>query len=169
MEPLRAKRTFPITAIAIFEFARAGLMLMIALRPWVGRGLDLASNTAVQVLTLGPRPYHPMRLIGGQPDSSDYVGVLLALGLGVPFAAVGWGLWCMKKWGRRYAAASSLLIVLFEIRGLMFYWALRDLPASHTRPATSLQNALMGLCLNGIIFLYLGAGDGVAEAFGEKE
>jgi hypothetical protein len=169
MKPQRTERPFPITAISLFEFARAGLMLVIALRSWGGRGLDLASNAVVQVLTLGARQYGSVRLFGGQPDGGDYLGVLLGLGLGVSFAAIGWGLWRMKKWGRGYAAATSLLIVLFGIRGLMFDWAFEGLPTSHSRPAVSLQNVMMGLCLNGIIFLYLIFGDGVAQEFGETE
>jgi hypothetical protein len=159
-----------VTLIALFEFARAALILLIGLNPWILRGANLVSNVAVQVVTANDPRNQFLRVYPWQLNSDDLDNILGLLGctlLAVPFAAFGWGLLRLKSWGRGYTAASSALIVVYWIRGLMIDWAL---PANtYSRYRLTLPTLWMALFLNGMIFLYLIFGKGVAQQFGEKE
>lgn len=165
----RPGRSLLVTLIALFEFARAALILLIGLSPWILRGADLVSNVAVQVVTANdPRdPFlrvYPWHVIS---DLDDILGLLGCALLAVPFAVLGWGVLRLKRWGRVYAAATSALIVVYWMRGLIFNWALPANPDYRSR--LTMSTLWMVLFLNGTIFLYLMFGRDVAEHFGEKE
>ncbi len=181
-EAQRTKLPFLVIAIAFFEFARAGLILFVALSPMSNYRTDLVPKQTVQVVTMNmffiPVSANESFLwTGYPPDKSEQkldlmYNLLLMVPIAVFFAWIGVGLLWRKKWGRGYAVAASVLFVLFWLRGLAFTW-----PFDHSSignpysmiSAQTWQSIYMALTLNAIICLYLVYGNGVAEAFGEKK
>jgi hypothetical protein len=98
----RPGRSLLVTLIALFEFARAALILLIGLNPWILRGANLVSNVAVQVVTANDPRNQFLRVYPWQLNSDDLDNILGLLGctlLAVPFAAFWLGTLAFKELG----------------------------------------------------------------------
>lgn len=181
-EPRRTKLPFLVIAIAFFELARAGLILLLVLSPMPKYRTDLVPKQTLQVVTTNmffiPVSRNESHLwFQHTPDESELKldlmdNLLLMVPIAVFFAWIGVGLLWRKKWGRGWAATTSALFVLYWLRGLAIDWAFdhSKLGGRYSRlSAQTWQSIYMALTLNAIICLYLVYGNGVAEAFGEKE
>ncbi len=85
------------------------------------------------------------------------------------FAYIGFGLIRRKKSGRAMAIVWSGLTVLYWARGLLVSWGYGNIERIYFNSPRTKHNIILALFLNGFIALYLLYGDGVAQAFGEKE
>lgn len=176
-EPQQIARPFLVTAIAWFEIVRAGLILSIAMSP-LPSGMDLATNPAAQMATVNLAAIEDFTRHDFAEDidrnprySEDEINMAIKAALAVPFAApfviLGVGLLSRKSWARGYTAATSVFIGLLWIRGVA-YGAWGDSDVSRPGMAQSLPTVGVALLLNGLVFLYLTFGYGVAGAFEKK-
>jgi hypothetical protein len=179
IEPRQPVLPFPVTLIALFEFARAGLILFVVLSPWLGNPTYPVPKSTVQVVTLSAFFFFAPRneLVDPalpQPDHSEEqlenaMRFLMCVPVAVFFAYIGFRLMMRKKSGRALAIVWSGLTVLYWLRGLLVSWGYGITERVYFTSPQTKHNIILALCLNGFISLYLLYGNGVAQAFGEMD
>ena len=147
-------RPLSITLIALFQFFRAGIILLIVLCLWIFPDANLSSRIDVKVLTYitARQPLPPAFLV---PIVMPVVAAYLAV--------TGFGLWFLKKWARNILMITSAVTSLMWIRGFMFYGALGE-PLLETEMQR--QTVLVVIMLDLLVFAYLFL---EGKAFGEKD
>jgi hypothetical protein len=168
-----------VAAVALFEFARAALILLVALGFFPSSQLSGTSTSTVQVVTLTafsfyvPRNEAPDRLPLVQDPaverSDRIIGTLVGAPLAVLFSYIGLLLILRKKRGRELAIVWSGMTVLYWLRGLLISWGFGDTGSRYFTSAQTKQSIMMALGLNALVALYLVYGVGVAEAFMPKK
>ncbi len=144
----RVERPTPITMIALFQFGKAWLLLlMVVVQQYAPEALH-----RVPTLTA---------LIYIAAHGRNTQGLLLPI-IGIYVAIVGCGLWYLKQWARRNLIASS--VVALGIWGWRFF---RDWSDGTTTLRTPLEEQTVYLLvfLDLVVLLYLVAYDGVPQAF----
>jgi hypothetical protein len=166
----------PVIAIAGLEFMRAVLIIVAALSPLRGHTTAPVPFSAVQVITLNPYYFvasadesdQPHRDTDPAREKSDAaMNVLMAAPFAILATYIGFGLLFRKQSGLALAAFSSILTVLYWMRGFLFSWAWHDLQKYFTSPQTK-SNIFLALLLNLLIFLYLIDDHAVHDAFWDK-
>jgi hypothetical protein len=179
IEPRQPVLPFPVTLIALFEFARAGLILFVVLSPWLGNPTYPVPKSTVQVVTLSAVFFFVPRnevvdpaLPKTNPSEEQFENImrlLMCAPVAALFAYIGFRLMRRKKSGRALAIVWSALTVLYWLRGLLVSWGFGDTERRYFTSPQTAHNIVLALFLNGFIAVYLLYGNGVAQAFGEKE
>jgi hypothetical protein len=152
--PLKALRIRPhaVTAIALFQFARAGLILLFALSKWLEPNARLDSRLDTKILVY----------IAARQNASSILLPLSAIFV----AAVGWGLWRLKTWARTTLITTSGVTVFLWSRRFAFDWAI----GSNTLQSTAqVQTIYAVILIDLLIFCCLSFYPDVADAFGKQD
>lgn len=148
-----------VTLIALFQFSKAGFLLvviaLVLVHPEMQRG-SLPFWGLVYVASNG----------GGRPG-------LVTLLVGIYSAIVGWGLWVLKPWARNILMVTSGLTTLRWIRYLSINAIIGDTELGrHVRtlkPGFEQQSVYLLVLLDALVFCCLAFYPDVAEAFGKKD
>jgi hypothetical protein len=157
VRPRLRRRPLAITLIALFQFARAGFILFVAVSTWLAPDAHLSSRLEIRVLTyVAARHNLP---------SPALIPVVLPIIAALPFA-LGCGLWFLKKWARNTLMITSGTTALLWIRYFAFDWALGD---SILKTELQRQIVYSVISLDAMVFCCLAFLPDVSEAFGQKE
>jgi hypothetical protein len=155
-ENTQKPRPGPITLISLFEFVRAGFILVVAFAAWAAPNTHLTSRLDVKVLTYvaARRNLPPAGLIQ----------VLMPL-IAAFLIVVGCGLWFLKKWARNTLMITSGMTVVLWIKRLAFDWAIGAVTLQ-----TELQRQIVYfvIIVDALIFGCLAFWPDVSEAFDER-
>lgn len=148
----RIDRPVAITAIAMFQFAKAWFLLLV-----------------VMVLRYAPEamqhfPALPQAIYFAA-HGRDTHGYLLPV-IGVYVAVTGWGLWRLQRWARRSLIASSGLMLAIWAHRFYLDWSQGE--TTLTSPLAQ-HTVTLVLFLDAVVLLYLVCYDDVRLAFAESE
>jgi hypothetical protein len=145
-----------VTAIALYEFFRAALILLVLLSIQMDPTGYLTSRLDVQVLTY---------IVTRHNVSSYAIPFLMPL-VAVFVLSIGLGLWFLRKWARNaLMIASGTTVVLWLRHFLVVDWALGE---TTLKTEAGRQSVYVIIMLDALIFGCLALYPDVAKAFGEK-
>jgi hypothetical protein len=147
---LPAERPFPATMIALFQFAKASFLALIALT---------AHYNADALREIPSMP----ALIYLAAHGRDVSGPLLPL-VAIYTAIIGCGLWRLWRWARKSLIISSSLMVGLWTRKFILDWMAGD---QSFRSTAEQQTIFFLLFLDLVVILYLAFYDDVPSAFNE--
>jgi hypothetical protein len=144
IEPRQPVLPFPVTLIALFEFARAGLILFVVLSPWLGNPTYPVPKSTVQVVTLSAVFFFVPRnevvdpaLPKTDPSEEQFENVmrlLMCAPVAALFAYIGFGLMGRKKSGRALAIVWVITDLTNQDRlAILGSWT----PLSHSKKPSS--------------------------------
>jgi hypothetical protein len=140
-----------VKLIALFQWAKAGLLSGLAVIAWIRPDEFEALRSSMRlVIYVSARSSPPLFLF---PLVAAYLTV------------VGWGLWSLRKWARNTLMITSGMNVALWARYFPFNLAFQDriLDAQQKQAVYSL------MFIDALVFFYLALYDGVPQAFGEKD
>jgi hypothetical protein len=147
---VRQVRPHIVTLIALFQFFRASVLLLMALGTWAFPDLHLDSRAEA--------PYPAIVRL--------FVAVLIA----VFYTATGIGLWRLKKWARNILMVGSGMNVVLWLRGFALEWWVSSLPRRVTpHDESGWQLVLAVIFTDLMIFCCLWLYPDVPEAFNRKD
>ena len=141
-----------VTAIALAQFAKAGVILLVTLLVWQRPGSQYHAGVLWELSDI---------LTHGRSGLDFMAPVFAGYAL-----AVGCGLWMLEKWARRTLMVTSALTALFWIFGVVVNrnpWS--DLAESLSISSYNQQNLFAIILIESAVFLYLAFGREVPEAF----
>jgi hypothetical protein len=148
----KVDRPFGVALIAALQFGRAGVLLAVTaaafLFPDAGRGLRRFTLMVAYIAANGAQP--PM--------------VLLPL-WAIFLAAIGWGLWRLKKWARWILLTSYGVLVVRWVTALLWDdWAMGETTLHTAMARIAVWTVILS---DAVIFLYLVQSQ-IRDAFGEE-
>ena len=143
-------RPFMVTLIALYEFVRAGVLLIGLVALAMFRGTQASAATTQASAAAGLAMF------------------FLVLWIGYAIA-IGVCLWMRVNWGRRVLIATSCWSVYRIVRFQLMYTAASSVASESqmARLSSAREVVYMMLAVNILIGLYLAFAPGVAEAFGQ--
>jgi hypothetical protein len=151
-QPPPPRRPLPLALIVLFQFLKATFLVFVAVLPWTGHESRLAYIPNLRDLIF---------LASHGKDPND----LALLVLGLYAAAIGYGLWNLRRWARNSLVFTSLTMLVLWFAHRDFGTALPTMPAI-SRVAT--QTVYILLLLDFFIFMYLKFHDDTARCFPAK-
>jgi len=168
-----------VMAVALFEFARGGFMLLVSLGLWPSPQLAVLSTSVMQVVTLNaaffyiPHNEDPDRLPFAEDPavvrSDRIIRSLVVAPLAVLSVYIGFSMLLRKPRGAMLAVVWSAMTVLYWLRGLLVSWGFGETKRLYFTSPQTKQSILMALGLNVLIALYLTYGEGPSEFFTPKK
>ncbi len=148
------QRPTPVTLIALFQFFRAAILLIVASVIWSYPG-QRWGPTAFWVL------FYIVSNGGGPPG-------IFAPFLAAYYVVVGYALLKLRKWARNILVVTSGFVSLMWIRHLLLNEVVKGTSFFRQLKPGFEQQCVYGLIfVDGMIFLFLAFYPGVAEAFKE--
>jgi hypothetical protein len=142
-------RPFPVTCMALFQFAKAAFLLLVAALPLLGHEGRLAYIPDLRDLVF-------VAAHGKDPHG------LLLLFFGIYAAAIGIGLWRLKRWARNSLVFTTGLMLVLWLSHLDFGTDLLVMPAISQ---VEQQTVYIVLLLDFAIFAYLKFHAEIAQSF----
>jgi len=147
-----------VTLIALFQFAKAGFLLIVVALIWKFPDMRFGSLAFWEMAYVASNG-------GGKP------GLLTPL-VATYTAVIGWGLWNLKRWARSLLMVSSGITAFLWIR----YFAVNSIftgteVARHIRslrPGFEQESVHLLVALDAMLFLCLAFHPDVIDAFGGK-
>jgi hypothetical protein len=140
-----------VTAIALLQFSRAGLILLFVLSRWFYPNADLDSRVDIKVLVYFVSRHNASSIL--LPLSAAFI------------VAIGSGLWRLKQWARIALMTTSGMTVFLWIRWFALDWAM---PSNILRKGAERQTILAVILIDSLIYCCLAFYPGVARSFGER-
>jgi uncharacterized membrane protein (DUF2068 family) len=175
--PERVRRPLPVSLVALYQFSKAGFLLLVAallsFDPYAVRDshLDISGFTAFIAADGSTMVALAADQLYGRNPLGLSVRVLAAsfVFLGCWLVYIGWGLWRLKAWARKTRIGVSAIQALFALRLLLVYLPLKV--NEHSPRPTSEQWRDFGvlLLLNLLIIFYLVRDADVLHAFARQE
>jgi hypothetical protein len=150
--PRPPRRPLPVTVIVLFQFLKAAFLVFVAVLPWTGHASRLASIPQLRDLIF-------LASHGKDPNG------LVLLVLGIYAAAIGCGLWNLRRWARNSLVFTSLLMLVLWFAHYDFGTALPTMPAISL---VATQTVYVLLLLDFVIFMYLKFHHDTARCFPAK-
>lgn len=149
----RQERPPAVTAIAVYEWPRAAILLLVLIYLLMAPDQRLAPTTRVKFLTYV--------VAGHNLPPAPLVPIILPV-LAVYFIAVGAGLWMLKSWARNLLIVTSGLTVVLWVR----YYALRAILHGSVLNSHLQHDAVLILVLlDSLVFCLLTFSPGVRDSF----
>jgi hypothetical protein len=152
-------RPFTVTLIALFQFCKAGFLVVLLVLIGIYPDMRFGSETFWEIVYVASNG-------AGKP------GLLTPL-IAIYAAVIGWGLWSLNKWARNLLMVTSGLSALRWVRYFGMNWAVSGTEVSRTFPSLKSgfeqQSVYLLVALEVLVFCCLAFGPDVAEAFGRNE
>ena len=180
MEASRPERPFSVTLIALLQFSKAAVLVIIAMFLWRSPATLHGSNAVgplvyvaadgfcLPILALWPAVLIVTAFV---VNPEAYSFVLLLPALAIYPAVVGWGLWHVKRWAHKTLIATLMLALWFVLDSFKMGWTiLQAVLHKYALETVTARQALCALLLiDGTVLFYLWLGNGVRTAFGVKD
>ena len=145
-----------VTAIAVYEWSRAAILLLVLIYLLMAPDQRLAPTTRVKFLTYV--------VAGHNLPPAPLVPIILPV-LALYLVAIGAGLWMLKNWARNLLIVTSGLTVVLWIR----YFALSAiLHYGILQPHLQRDAVLILVLLDSLVFCQLTFSPGVREPFRQR-
>jgi hypothetical protein len=152
-QPPPTRRPAPLTLIALFQFTKGAFLVFVAALPWIGHAGGLADipnlNDLIFLASHGKDPH----------------GFLLVV-LGLYAAAIGLGIWKLRRWARNSLVFTSLLMIVLWLAHHDFGTALPTMPGISRVES---QTVYLLLLFDFVIFMYLKFHHETARCFPPKQ
>jgi hypothetical protein len=152
--PVRA-RPLVVTAIAIYEFFRASIILLVLLSTRLDPNGYLTSRMDVRILTY----------VVTRHNVSTYANSIIMPLVAVSVFSIGLGLWFLRKWARNAVMISSGATVVLWLRRILVDQALGE---AIVKSQPGGQSVYVVIMIDTLIFSCMALYPDIASAFGEK-